>query len=70
MLIYLQLRSIGLLKVVQRRWRQADEGVRKSNDQVTLPHILEGWDNHRRVPLITLDDLIEAARGVVRPVYP
>ena len=70
MLIYLQLRSIGLLKAVQRRWRQADEGVRKSNDQVTSPHVLEGWDNHRRVPLITLDDLIEAARGVVRPVYP
>ena len=65
MLIYLQLGSVGLFKAAQRRCRQADEEVRKSNDQVTLPHVLEGWDDHRRVPLVTLNDLIEAAREVV-----
>ena len=39
--------------------------VRKSNNQVASPHALEGWDDDRRVPLVTLDDLIEAACEVV-----
>ena len=60
--------SGGLLKAVQRLCRQADEEVRQSNDQLTLPHVLEGWDDDRRVPVVTLDDLIEAAREVVPSV--
>jgi peroxin-6 len=60
--------SGGLLKAVQRLCRQADEEVRQSNDQVTLPQVLEGWDDDRRVPMVTLDDLIEAAREVVPSV--
>jgi hypothetical protein len=51
-------------------WRVIKGGanIRQSNDQVTLPHILEGWDDDRRVPAVTLDGLIEAAREVV-PIY-
>jgi hypothetical protein len=58
-LIHLQSGSVGLLKAVRRRCRQADEEARKSNDQVALPQrVLEGWDDDQCVPVVTLDDLM------------
>ena len=67
MLIHLQLGSAGLFEAVQRRCGQTDKEVRKSHDQVTSPHVLEGWDGNQRVPLVTLDDLFEAAHEVAAP---
>jgi peroxin-6 len=64
--------SGALLKAVQRLCNQADDEVRSANERnetiVTLDQVLEGWEEDRRVPIVTTEDLIVASREVVPSV--
>ena len=64
--------SGAVLQAVERLCRQAEaeqELVGLENGRpVELDEILQGWDKNKCTPIIILDDIIEAARGVTPSV--
>ena len=66
--------SGALLRATDRLCQEADEELRQlqelypNDDKITMDHVLESWDEERLKPILTLDDMIHAAKKVVPSV--